>query len=227
VEEGKQFIINILNIYKMLICTTSQMIDRVRRGYYNNFPSDDSVLSDNELLLHINDAVAAVAVKQTNDAFALTGIRMVPDGYITTYKLKSFTKDADTGYYYATLPHVPFGLAENSGINSCFFSGTKGQSRPILYVSGNEVDYFKNMATPPGAAFYWVEGSTLYLWVKTNLPPGAQVSVRMATHVTSNLDAPINVPPDAISLVYDLVMQKIITRKNIIQDNITDGIERS
>ena len=211
----------------MLICTTSQMIDRVRRGYYNNFPSDDSVLSDNELLLHINDAVAAVAVKQTNDAFALTGIRMVPDGYITTYKLKSFTKDADTGYYYATLPHVPFGLAENSGINSCFFSGTKGQSRPILYVSGNEVDYFKNMATPPGAAFYWVEGSTLYLWVKTNLPPGAQVSVRMATHVTSNLDAPINVPPDAISLVYDLVMQKIITRKNIIQDNITDGIERS
>lgn len=211
----------------MLICTTSQMIDRVRRGYYNNFPSDDSVLSDNELLLHINDAVAQVATKQANDAYAVTGIRMVPDGYITTYKLTSFVKDADTGYYYASLPHVPFGLPENSGINSCFFSGTKGQSKPILYVAGHEVDYFKNMATPPGAAFYWVEGSTLYLWVKTNLPTGTQVSVRMATHVTSNLDAAINVPPDAISMVFDLVMQKIMPRKNIVQDNITDGTERS
>ena len=49
----------------------------------------------------------------------------------------------------------------------------------------------------------------------------------MATHVTSNLDAPINVPPDAISMVYDLVMQKIIPRKSIVKDNVTDGTERS
>ncbi len=210
-----------------MIVTTNQMIDRVRRAYYNDYPDDASVLTDNELLLHINDAVAIVATKQANDAYAVTGIRMVPDGYITTYKITSFTKDADTGYYYASLPHVPFGLPENSGINSVFFTGAKGQSKPILYVSGNELDYFKNIATPPGAAFYWVEGSTIYMWVKTTLPTSAQISVRMATHVTSNLDATINVPPDAIGMVYDLVMQKIMSRKNIVSDNITDGTERS
>jgi len=201
------------------------MIDRVRRAYYNDYPDDASVLTDNEMLLHLNDAVAQVATKQANDAYAITGIRMIPEGYITTYKLTSFTKDADTGYYYASLPHVPFGLPENSGVNSCFFSGTKGQSKPILYVSANEVDYFRNMATPPGAAFYWIEGSTLYLCVKTNLPTGSQVSVRMATHVTSNLDAAINVPPDAIGMVFDLMMQKIMSRKNIKADHITDTVE--
>lgn len=210
-----------------MIVTTQQLIDRIRRAYYNDYPSDASVLTDNELLLHINDAVAVVAAKQTNEAFALTGIRMVPEGYITTYKLTSFTKDADTGYYYASLPHAPFGFPENSGVNSVFFSGIKGQSKPVLYVSANEVDYFKDMAIPPGAAFYWIEGNQLYMWVKTNLPAGAQVSVRMATHVTSNLDAPINVPPDAINMVFDLVWQRIAVRKGIVQDNITDGVERS
>jgi len=210
-----------------MIVSTNQMIDRIRRAYYNDYPDDASVLTDNELLLHINDAVAIVATKQANDAYAVTGIRSVPEGYITTYKLTSFSKDADTGYYYASLPHAPFGLPENSAVNSCFFSGVKGQSKPILYVSGHEVDYFKDMATPPGAAFYWIEGRTLYLWVKTNLPAGAQVSVRMATHVTSNLDAPINVPPDAISMIFDLVWQRIVVRKSIVQDNIIDGTERS
>jgi len=208
-----------------MIVTSNNMIDRVRRAYYNDYPDDASVLTDNEMLLHLNDAVAQVATKQANDAYAITGIRMIPEGYITTYKLTSFTKDADTGYYYASLPHVPFGLPENSGVNSCFFSGTKGQSKPILYVSANEVDYFRNMATPPGAAFYWIEGSTLYLCVKTNLPTGSQVSVRMATHVTSNLDAAINVPPDAIGMVFDLMMQKIMSRKNIKADHITDTVE--
>jgi hypothetical protein len=210
-----------------MIVTTNQMIDRVRRGYYNNFPSDDSVLSDNELLLHINDAVAVVATKQANESYAITGIVNVPEGYLTTYKLTSFTKDADTGYYTSSLPHPPFGLPQNSGINSVFFTGVKGQSKPILYVSANEVDYFRSMPHPPTAAYYWIEGATLFLWVKTNLTSTTKVSVRMATHITSSLDASINVPPDAISMVYDLVMQKIMARKNIIADNITDGTERS
>jgi len=47
----------------------------------------------------------------------------------------------------------------------------------------------------------------------------------MATHVTSNLDAAINVPPDAIGMVFDLMMQKIMSRKNIKADHITDTVE--
>ena len=203
------------------------MIDRVRRAYYNDYPDDASVLTDNELLLHINDAVAVVATKQANEAYAITGIASIPEGYITTYKITSFTKDSDTGYYKASLPHPPFGLPQNSGVNSVFFTGTKGQSKPILYVSANEVDYFRSMPHPPNAAYYWIEGTILFLWVKSLLPTGSKISVRMATHVTSSLDASINVPPDAIGMVYDLVMQRLMARKNIVADKITDGTERN
>jgi hypothetical protein len=208
-----------------MIVTTNQMIDRVRRQYYNDYPDDSSVLTDNELLLHINDAVAQVATKQANEAYSIDGITSVPDGYLTTFKLTSFTKDADTNYYYSTLPHPPLGLHSNSAVNSVFFTGTKGPSRPILYVSANEVDYFRNLPHPPQAAYYWIEGATLYMWVKTDLPSGTKVSVRMATHVTSNLDASINVPPDAIGVVFDIIMQKLMVRKNIKSDHIVDGIE--
>jgi len=210
-----------------MIVTTNQMIDRVRRTYYNDYPDDASVLSDNELLLHINDAVAVVATKQANESYAITGVVNVPEGYLTTYKITSFTKDADTGYYTSTLPHPPFGLPQNSGVSSVFFAGSKGPSKPILYISANEVDYFRSMPYPPQAAYYWIEGTTLYMWVKTDLPSTSKVYIRMATHVTSSLDASINVPPDAISMVYDLVMQKLMARKNIVSDKITDGIERS
>ena len=208
-----------------MIVTTNQMIDRVRRQYYNDYPDDASVLTDNELLLHINDAVAQVATKQANDAYAIEGILSVPDGYLTTFKITSFTRDADTGYYYSSLPHPPLGLPNSSAINSVFFTGVKGQSKPILYVSANEVDYFRDMPYPPNAAYYWVEGTTLFMWVKSLLPTGTKVSVRMATHVTSTLDIPINVPPDAIGMVFDIIMQRLMVRKNIKPDRSTDGVE--
>ena len=72
-----------------MITTTQNIIDRVKRFYYNNYASQDSTLSDNEILLYINDAVASVAVKQANDSYAITGIQEIPDGYITTFKLTS------------------------------------------------------------------------------------------------------------------------------------------
>jgi len=208
-----------------MVVTTDNMIDRVRRQYYNDYPNDSSVLTDNELLLHINDAVAQVAVKQSNDAYAITGLISTPEAYITTYKLTTFKKDADTGYYYSTLPHPPMGLPENSGVNSVFFSGTKGQSKAILYVSPNEIDYFKSVPYLPTAAYYWIEGSTLYLWVQTDLPSATKINVRMATHITTSTSIPINVPPDAIGMVFDIVMQRLLVRKNIKSDNITDGNE--
>lgn len=209
-----------------MITTTQQLLDRIKRFYYNNYPSQDSVLSDNEVLLYVNDAAAAVAVKQANDSYAITGTQEIPDGFITTVKISSLTKDSSTGYYYATLPHPPFGIPKGNGINSCFFSGIKGQSKPILYVSANEVDFFRSLPHPPLAAYYWVEGVTIYLYVPSNLPPSVSLNVRMATMQTADLDAPINLPPDSIDGIFNVVIEKMIKRKGIKEDNNTDGKDR-
>jgi len=209
-----------------MITTTQQLVDRILRFYYNNYPSQDSILSNNEVLLYINDAAAAVAVKQANEAYAITGTQEIPDGFITTVKITSLSKDENTGYYYATLPHPPFGIPRGNGINSCFFTGSKGHSRPILYVSPNEVDFFRTIPHPPQAAYYWVEGSTIFLYVPTNIPTSFNLNVRMATMQTTNLSAPINLPPDAIDTVFSLVIDKMIKRKSIKEDYNTDGKDR-
>jgi hypothetical protein len=209
-----------------MVVTTQQMIDRTRRTYYNNYPSDESVITDNEILLFINDAVASIISKQTNEHYSITGIMQVPDGYISTIQITSLTKDSDTGYYKASIPHPPMGLPGDSGIQSCFFVGTKGPSKPVIHVSANEVDFFRFMPMPPQAAFYWIEGTTLYLYVKTTLPTSVKLNLRMATMVTSNLNVPINVPPDAIDTLYTMVLAKLIQRKNIISDEVSDGKDR-
>jgi hypothetical protein len=210
-----------------MLISTQNMVDRVRRTYYNDYPDDSSVLTDNEILLFINDAVAAAITKQTNEEYAVTGIMSVPEGYISSFQLNSFTKNADTGFYTATLPHPPIGLPGNSGVQSCFFIGTKGQSKPILYVSPNEVDFFRFMPNPPHAAYYWIEGNTIYFFVKSNLPTGSKINVRMATHITNNLDASINVPPDAVDFVYSMVLQRLLQRKGINSDDTLDGKDKA
>lgn len=209
-----------------MVVTTSQMIDRVRRAYYNNYPSDASVLTDNEILLYINDAVATAITKQTNENYAVTGIMSVPEGYITTFQITSLIKNEDTGFYSASIPHPPLGLADSSGIQSCFFVGIKGQSKPVIHVSPNEVDFFRFMPSPPLAAFYWIEGSTLFIFAKTNLPSTTKLNIRMTTMITSDLSSPINVPPDAIDFVYTTVFAKLVQRKSINSDDILDGKDR-
>ena len=209
-----------------MVVTTSQMIDRVRRAYYNNYPSDASVLTDNEILLYINDAVATAITKQTNENYAVTGIMTVPEGYITTFQITSLVKNADTGFYSAAIPHPPLGLADSSGIQSCFFVGIKGQSKPVIHVSPNEVDFFRFMPSPPLAAFYWIEGATLFIFAKTNLASTTKLNIRMTTMTTSDLSAPINVPPDAIDFVYTTVFAKLVQRKSINSDDILDGKDR-
>lgn len=209
-----------------MVVSTNQMIDRVIRAYYNNYPSDEAVLTNNEVLLYINDAVATVITKQTNENYAITGIMSVPEGYITTFQITSLVKSADTGFYSASIPHPPLGLADSSGIQSCFFVGIKGQSKPVIHVSPNEVDFFRFMPSPPLGAFYWIEGTTLFVYAKTNLPSTTKLNIRMTTMVTNDLDAPINIPPDAVDFVYTTALGKLVQRKQFSSDDVLDGKDR-
>ena len=210
-----------------MVVTTQMMIDRVRRTYYNNYPSSESVLTDNEILLFVNDAVAAAAAKQTNENYAITGIMSVPEGYITTFEITALVKDDDTGFYSASIPHPPLGLAQSSGIQSCYFVGLRGQSKPIIHVSPNEVDFFRFMPGPPQSAFFWIEGATIFIFARTNIQSTAKINLRMATMVTNDLDAPINLPPDAIDMVYNVILGKLLQRKQIISDEVIDGKDRN
>lgn len=209
-----------------MLITTRQLIDRCIRTYYNDYPSEEATLTSNFVLLHINDAVATALSKRMQENYIVTGIQSIPDGFISTFKITSFVKDDNTGYYTASMPHPPMGTPENSGVSGVYFSTVKGQSKPVLEIKQNEVDYFRSMPLPPNAAYYWIEGNTLVLFVKTSLPQGASVYIRMASHITSSLDAPMNVPPDLVDVIYQMVMQKLMVEKQVVTDNVLDGKDK-
>ncbi len=212
----------------MAYTTRQQLIDRIFRFYYNGLPSDDASLSNNEVDLYINDAIASVMNKQTMDGYNITGIMSVPEGYITTYTLSTPTLNDNTGFYTTSLPHPPIGLPDSAGIVGVYFGGSRGQSKPILYVSPREMDYFAFMPKPPQAAFYWVENATISFWCRTDLSHTTdKIYIRMATNIQSGANDILNVPADAVELIFNLVTQKLLQRKGILEDVNTDGVDRA
>lgn len=210
----------------MAYTTRQQLIDRILRFYYDGVPSDDASITGNEVDLYINDAIATVMNKQSIDAYNITGIVAVPEGYITTYTLTSPTLNGNTGNYSTQLPHPPIGLPDTAGIVGVYFGGSRGQSRPILYVSAREMDYFAFMPKPPQAAFYWIENRTIHFWSRTNLTNiSDKIYIRMATNVQSGANDVLNVPPEAVDMIFGIVTQKLLERKKIQPDLINDGIE--
>lgn len=212
----------------MAYTTRQQLIDRILRYYYDGIPDDQAEISTNEVDLYINDAIATVINKQAMDDYNITGIMSVPEGYITTYTIPTPSLSDQTGFYSSTLPHPPLGLPGECGVVGVFFGGGWGQSKPVLHVKPQEVDYFAFMPMPPQAAYYWVENSTINFWCNTDLTHISDtIYIRMASNVQSDNNAVLNVPPDAVELIFQDVIGKLLPRKNIKPDNIIDGKENA
>jgi hypothetical protein len=209
-----------------MLVTTNQMIDRCIRTFYGNYPSEEATLTNNFVLLHINDAVAQAISKSMQENYVVTGIQSTPEGFISTFKITNLVKDDDMGTYSASMPHPPIGTPENSGISGVYFKGIKGQSKPVLEVKPTEVDYFRFMPKPPNAAYYWMEGNTVFVYTNTNLPQGTNIYIRMASHITANMDAPMNIPPDMVDFVFEYVMKKLLVGKQIVNDSVLDGKDK-
>ena len=210
----------------MASTTRKQLIDRILLFYYDGIQDEAATITENEVDLYINDAIASVMNKQAMDAYNITGIMSVPEGYVTTYTISTPALNDSTGFYTSSIPHPPMGLPGDSGVVGVYFGGGMGQSKPVLYVAPHEVDYFMFMPKPPQAAFYWIEGSTIYFWARTDLTrTNDTIYIRMAANVQGNNAAVLNIPPDAIDLVFSSVIQKLMPRKGIVQDLINDGSE--
>lgn len=212
----------------MAYTTRQQLIDRILRYYYDGIPDDQAEISTNEVDLYINDAIATVINKQATDEYNITGIMSVPEGYITTYTIPTPSLSDPTGFYYSTLPHPPLGLPGECGVVGVYFGGSWGQSKPILHVKPQEVDYFAFMPMPPQAAFYWIENNKIYFWCRTDLTNISDtIYIRMASNIQADNSTALNVPPDAVELIFQDVIGKLLPRKNIKADNIIDGKENA
>ncbi len=206
--------------------TRRVIIEQIRRIFYGGVPNDDASLSEKEVNLLLNEAIAYMAKVNYTDAIKLDGIETVADSFYATFKNLAITKDNDTGYYSLDLPQVPLGLSRGYGISTVTFPTSTGLAKSPIPISIRELEYMDNLKQPPSKIFYWAEGKKLWFKSWTNLV-GKFAIVRMVSTEATDLDAEINVPQEYVSDIIDLVINKLKIRKGTPEDNVNDGVDKA
>jgi|SRR6267142_2281363 len=208
--------------------TKKLLVQRLRQDVANDFPDAEFAISEREVLLHIDQALAFNAVGQIYAGAKVLGTLEVPEGYITKYQLAALIQDTVTSEWYATLPQPPVSLPLGYSITRAYFASTQnGVSQEILPIKAKRAAYRNNMPRPAGAE-YKINNSTIYITANDGSPlSGLAVYVEMLNSRTSSITETLMIPDDAIEGIYNLAYAKLMQRyknpKDIIQDQIGAG----
>jgi hypothetical protein len=206
-----------------IVYSKAQLIERIRKHISDGFAGDDIAVSDNEILLYIDSALAFRMVGQVYENAKIDGNLAVPEGYLTTYLITTITQDPNTLYWYITLPQPPVSLPLGYSIDRVYTAspGT-GVSQNFNLIKAKRVGFRNNMPFPNGLSC-WVEGSTLYLMANNNQPLlNTPIYVRMAKSRTDSLSEPMNLPDDAIQNIFDMAVSELDKRYQQPRDEVKD-----
>lgn len=215
-----------------LVYSIATLTERIKRHMANGFPSASFFASDNEIQLYINDALAFGLVGGVYNMAKMEGNLSVPDGYLQTYSLPALVQDSVTREWKTTLPQPPLSLPLGYSLSNAYFADSvHGKGIQINLIKPNRVAYRKNMPLQYGVNA-WVEGSNFILEASDGSSLlDKNLYVTMASTRVTDINAPLNVPDDVVSTVFDMVTNKLISRlknpKDIIKDDISAGNKSS
>ena len=205
--------------------TKQSLVERMRRDLANDFPDDDFAISENEALLHIDQALAFAVVGQVYNNAKVLGVLEVPEGWLTTYTLGVPLQNQVTSDWYVTLPQPPVSLPLGYSISRTYFASTEdGVSQEIVPIKAKRAGYRSFMPSPSGAQ-YRVNGSTMFIRSPDGQNLGdLSVYVEMINTRTVAMTDTLNLPDDAIETIYNLSYQKLVQRYKMPKDVIVDQI---
>ncbi len=212
----------------LIAYTKKVLVQRIRQDLANDFPDSEFSLSENEVLLHIDQALAFNAVGQVYNGAKVLGSLEVPEGYITRYALSALVQDSITGEWYATLPQPPVSLPLGYSISRAYFAdGSNGVSQEILPIKAKRAGY-RNLMPRPAGAQYTINGGRINISASDGAPLfSLTVFVEMLNTRTSSMSDAMDLPDDAIEGIYNLAYAKCVQRykmpKDIVADNISSG----
>lgn len=208
--------------------TKKLLVQRLRQDLANDFPDSEFEISEREVLLHLDQALAFSIVGQVWNNAKVTGSLDIPEGYLTTYALSALVQNTITGEWYATLPQPPVSLPLGYSITRVYFASTEnGVSQEILPIKAKRAGYRRFMPRPAGAE-YKVNGSIIYVTANDGSPlSDVSLYVEMINTRTESMTEMLNMPDDAIEMVYNGAYTKLVQRykmpKDVIEDQIGAG----
>lgn len=202
-----------------------QIIERVKKHLNDGFPHQDFSISDNEILLYIDQAIPFVLKGEMFENAKITGIFETPEAYLATYEVTPLTKNAPTNEYVGSLPQAPLGLPTGYNITDAWVSADgfgRGQS---VFITSSKRNPYRHFLPKPSGLFGRVEGDQIYLQSYNGTPLiGINLYVQMPISRTDSLTAPLNMPDSAIEPIFTKTVQLILQRYQIPQDIVKDGL---
>ncbi len=212
--------------------TKKQLIQRIRRHMATTFPNSSFPVSENEVLLCIDQAAAFNLVGQVWNMAKVEGNIAVPEAYITTFSLPALQYNAITKDWYSTLPQPPLSLPLGYSIPQVYFADTSnGKGKSVSLVKAKRVAFREDLPKF-NRVLAWIEGSKITF----KHPQGASLLGEtayavMTTTRTVDVNDTLNLPDDAIEMIFNNVIQKLAQRlqlpKDIIQDDLGSGNKSS
>ena len=207
-------------------------IERCKRHIANTYPDSSFSVSDMEILLYIDAALAYTLVGQVFNLAKVEGALTMPESYLITYSLPTLTQDTITGEWYSVLPQPPVSLPLGYSITDVYpVEASRGRGDSFLPIKSKRTAYRNYMPKPPGGS-YKVNGSKIILMAADGSSLfGLTFYAEMASSRTSDLSETMALPDDAIEVIFQNVTTKMIQRmqlpKDIVQDDIGAGNKAS
>lgn len=209
--------------------TYDTFIERIKKRLANGWPNIKFSITDNEILMYVYEATATAITMLSTQGLKLDGIRAVPEGFLTTYKIaaSSFVQDTNTSYFSVAMPAPLINLPLGYSISEPYFAGAGVPGLPIILVHARQKGFWNKIPTPDYGVYAWVEGLSFIMDGRgLNLALSGQtlylrmLSPRSATGNTSDV---MTMPDEAIKMVFDLVIDELTKRLQTPKDKTNDG----
>jgi hypothetical protein len=205
--------------------TRQQLIEQILRQVYGTQPSDDASITPNLVNQMINQGIGLMVKQNYRDAVQLDGVGYINNSFYTTFKGISVTQD-ENFVWKLTLPQVPFAIGKNEGISTLQFKDSQGEiSRPVVWLSQDQVTYFQSLQTPPNKILASQQGTFVYVYSTLILNQYTATVTIISGGDSTNLNSTLNVPDDYIPGIIDYVTKALMLSRQQIQDNANDGVD--
>lgn len=202
-----------------------QFVQRIWRHLNNDFPGADYTVSEREILLYINEAMSFGLIGQVYSGAKIIGSMEVPEAYLVTFKLAALAQDAVTNYWYSAMPQPPLSLPLGySVVRGYFADATNGEGEDWFLIKAKRVGRRKNMPMQFGVRA-WFENGKVCLAASNNTSLyGKTGYIQMPSTRVINVTDPVNIPDDAIEMIFTKVVARLKERLALPQDVIQDDL---
>lgn len=212
--------------------TRRQLIQRIRQHIANGWPNHSFSASENEVQLYIDQAIAFAIVGKAYEGAKIEGALVIPEAFLITYNVGNLSLDSITMEWYATLPQPPLSLPLGYSINRVYFGSIANSISQEAYPIKAKRTSYRNDLPKPDGIYYRVENNVIKLQASNYQPlQGTDLYVQMPSARTSDVNEAMNIPDDALEIIFNNVIAKLKDRfmipKDIVEDNLPSGNKAS